>query len=79
MSFVLRMPDDLEGRVRARADAEHRTMHGLVLHAVERYVTETVSDAEFARALADVGPYARDVFDWYDDHGDGASTDTAAQ
>lgn len=41
-------------------------MHSLVLQAVQRYVTETVSDAEFERALADVGPYASDVFDSYD-------------
>jgi predicted transcriptional regulator len=66
MSFVLRLPDELESRVRQRADAEHRTMHSLVLHAVERYVTETVSDEDFDRALAEAAPYALDVFAWHD-------------
>lgn len=67
MSFVLKLPEDLEARVRSRAEVEHRTLHSLVVNAVERYVTETVSDADFDRALAEVGPYARDVFAWHDD------------
>ncbi|HEV2087750.1 MAG TPA: Arc family DNA-binding protein [Cryptosporangiaceae bacterium] len=66
MSFVLRLPDELEERVRSRAQAEHRSLHSLVIQAVERYVTETVSDADFERALAEVGPYAQDVFAWHD-------------
>ncbi|MGH9380825.1 MAG: hypothetical protein ACRD2Z_09460 [Thermoanaerobaculia bacterium] len=63
---MLKLPDELEERVRDRAQAEHRTLHSLVLAAVERYVTETVSDAEFERALGEVQPYAADVFAWHD-------------
>lgn len=66
MSFVLKLPDELESRVRERAQVEHRTLHSLVVHAVERYVTETVSDEEFDRALAEAAPYAQDVFAWHD-------------
>jgi len=69
MSFVLKLPEDLEARVRSRAEVEHRSLHSLVLTAVERYVTETVSAADFDRALADVGPYAADVFAWHDNAG----------
>ncbi len=66
MAFVLKLPEDLEARVRTRAGTEHRTLHSLVVNAVERYVTETVSAADFDRALAEVGPYTQDVFSWHD-------------
>ncbi|WP_442814327.1 ribbon-helix-helix domain-containing protein [Streptomyces sp. NBC_01808] len=45
MAMNLRLPDDLQEALKERADEEGRSMHAIVLMAVERYLTEEADRA----------------------------------
>ncbi|WP_419995369.1 Arc family DNA-binding protein [Streptomyces boninensis] len=50
MAMNLRLPEELQESLKERADAEGRSMHAIVILAVERYLTEE-ADRETVRKL----------------------------
>ncbi|GAB3974100.1 FitA-like ribbon-helix-helix domain-containing protein [Streptomyces sparsus] len=45
MAMNLRLPEDVQEALKARADQEGRSMHAIVLLAVERYLVEEADRA----------------------------------
>jgi hypothetical protein len=50
---TIRLPNDLLGRLRVAAEADHRSVHSLMLHYIERGVTADERKASRERAGAD--------------------------
>jgi predicted HicB family RNase H-like nuclease len=36
--FLLRLPEDLHAALKAQADADHRSLHNLIIHLLRRAV-----------------------------------------
>ncbi|MGA8112046.1 MAG: DUF6364 family protein [Actinocatenispora sp.] len=61
MAFTLRLDSELTERAKQRAQREHRSLTGIVEHALVQYLDNTASDDEVAALLPGIAVQVRDA------------------